>query len=237
MSDPPDEFDWIERGLVSLARNAPEAFGLTDDVPPPFRRLGFDLIVSKDAIVEGAFPPRRRARSGRAQAGAGHPLTSPLAGALNLRAIFSRGLACGHMVREREALVLLSGERSIPLWLEVAGRRHGRHARRPSHTASLIILGWTLAGRMVRRADAEPGDVLLGQWYRGRRLARAASVKEYWNILRTVELARGSLSPAPLQLGLAEALRQGAHAAIDVSDVPPSPTPGAARKGQRRWSE
>ena len=53
MSGPPDEFEWIARGLAPLADGAPEAFGLSDDAAAIPSRPGFDLIVSKDAIVEG----------------------------------------------------------------------------------------------------------------------------------------------------------------------------------------
>ena len=50
---PVDEFDWIARELRPLAAGAPEAFDLLDDAAAIASRPGFDLIVSKDAIVEG----------------------------------------------------------------------------------------------------------------------------------------------------------------------------------------
>src|ERR1700729_3729745 len=67
MSGPPDEFEWIARGLVPLAEGAPEALGLIDDAAAIPSRPGFDLIVSKDALVEGVHflpddPPELVAR-------------------------------------------------------------------------------------------------------------------------------------------------------------------------------
>jgi len=48
-----DEFDWIEQDLKPLAEGAAEALGLADDAAVVPGRPGFDLIISKDAIVEG----------------------------------------------------------------------------------------------------------------------------------------------------------------------------------------
>src|SRR5579859_1531764 len=50
---PVDEFNWIEQHLRPLAADAPEALGLLDDAAVLPARPGFDLVVSKDAIVEG----------------------------------------------------------------------------------------------------------------------------------------------------------------------------------------
>ena len=48
-----DEFDWIEQDLAPLAEGAPEALGLKDDAAVIPGRPGFDLVISKDAIVAG----------------------------------------------------------------------------------------------------------------------------------------------------------------------------------------
>ena len=192
--------------LSALAGNAPEAFGLTDDAAAIPARPGFDLIVSKDAIVEGVH----------FLAGDAPDLVARKLVRVNLSDLAAKGAepygyflavawpaTCCRLVRERmKPLHAVFEEDQTPLWLEVAGRRHGRHARGQTLTASLTILGWTLAGRMVRRAGAVGRRrILLGQRHRGRRLARAAVCKGKYcrNILRTVELARGSLSPAPAQ--------------------------------------
>src|SRR5471032_208191 len=48
-----DEFEAIARLLRPLSDGAPEALGLTDDAAVIRARPGFDLVVSKDAMVEG----------------------------------------------------------------------------------------------------------------------------------------------------------------------------------------
>ena len=48
-----DEFDFIGQLMKPLARGAPEALGLLDDAAVIPSRPGFDLVVTKDAIVEG----------------------------------------------------------------------------------------------------------------------------------------------------------------------------------------
>ena len=48
-----DEFDLIQRLLRPLTDGAPEALQLLDDAAVLPSRPGFDLVVSKDMIVEG----------------------------------------------------------------------------------------------------------------------------------------------------------------------------------------
>jgi hypothetical protein len=48
-----DEFDWIARLLRPLAAGAPEALNLADDAAVIPSRPGYDLVISKDAIVAG----------------------------------------------------------------------------------------------------------------------------------------------------------------------------------------
>jgi thiamine-monophosphate kinase len=83
--------------------------------------------------------------------------------------------------------------------------------------ASLTILGWVPAGRMIRRAGARPGDVVLvsgsvGDGGLGLRAANGefADADRAW-------LADRYRLPQP-RLGLGPALRKFAHAAADVSD-------------------
>jgi hypothetical protein len=52
MSGPPDEFEWIER-LRPLTRGDARALDLRDDAAALPARPGFDLIISKDTLVEG----------------------------------------------------------------------------------------------------------------------------------------------------------------------------------------
>src|SRR3989338_5579775 len=50
---PGGEFDWIARLLRPLTRGAPEALDLLDDAAVIPSRPGFDLVVTKDALVAG----------------------------------------------------------------------------------------------------------------------------------------------------------------------------------------
>jgi thiamine-monophosphate kinase len=219
MSGPPDEFAWIARDLAPLAEGAPEAFGLIDDAAAIPSRPGFDLIVSKDAIVEGVhFLPgdapdlvaRKLLRvnlSDLAAKGAdpyGYFLAVawPSAYGWPERAAFARGLAED---QARFGLKLFGGDTVAtpgPL------------------TASLTILGWTPAGRMLRRAGATPGDLILvsgtiGDGGLGLLSAKGLSVRNSY--LEADWLADRYRLPQP-RLGLRDALRDHAHAAMDVSD-------------------
>src|ERR1700754_2931790 len=49
----PDEFEQIARLYRPLTRDAPEALGLLDDAAVLPARPGMDLVLTKDAIVEG----------------------------------------------------------------------------------------------------------------------------------------------------------------------------------------
>ena len=226
MSGPPEpdeapleEFDWIEQALRPLAAGAPEALELLDDAAALPARPGFDLIVSKDAIVEGVhflksdpldLVARKLLRvnlSDLAAKGAepyGYLLAVawPARHGRSARAAFVRGLAED---QARFGLHLLGGDTvSTP----------------GPFTASLTILGWAPAGEMVRRAGAVPGDVVLvtgaiGDGWLGlaaaqSRLAGAAAAEIDW-------LADRYRLPQP-RLGLGPALRRLAHAAADVSD-------------------
>ena len=52
MTEPPDEFDWIDH-LKPLTRGDRRALGLLDDVAVVPAHPGADLVISKDAMVEG----------------------------------------------------------------------------------------------------------------------------------------------------------------------------------------
>jgi thiamine-monophosphate kinase len=202
-----DEFDWIA-SLRDLA--GPEALNLADDAAQIPSRPGFDLIITKDALVSGVhFLPgdpmdlvaRKALRvnlSDLAAKGAkpwGYFLAVAWSGTED-RAAFRRGLA------EDQAnfgLTLLGGDTVAtpgPL------------------TISITMLGWTSAGTMIKRSGAQVGDIVqvsgtIGDGFLGLRAAKAdlTGKAEAW-------LADRYRLPKPrLDLNL-----EGAHAGADVSD-------------------
>jgi thiamine-monophosphate kinase len=212
---PGDEFDWIATLLRPLTRGAPEALNLLDDAAVIPSRPGFDLVVTKDAMVAGVhFLPddpldlvaRKLLRvnlSDLAAKGAqpyGYFLTTawPTGTDRDARALFARGLA---QDGETFGLTLLGGDTvSTPGPL----------------TLTATLLGWVPAGQAVLRKGASPGD----------RLAVSGTIGDGWLGLQA---ATGALSdpdgalaaryrlPEP-RTDLAEGLRGLARAAADVSD-------------------
>jgi thiamine-monophosphate kinase len=219
MSGPPDEFEWIARGLAPLAEGAPEAFGLLDDAAAIPSRPGYDLIVSKDAVVEGVHfladdPPDLVARKLL------RVNLSDLAakGAEPYGYFLAVAWPPSHGWPEREAFARGLAEDQARFGLKLFG---GDTVATPGPlTASLTILGWTPAGRMVRRAGAMPGDIILvsgtiGDGFLGLLSAKGLRVIKSYNDAGW--LADRYRLPQP-RSGLAEALRDHAHAAADVSD-------------------
>jgi thiamine-monophosphate kinase len=219
MSEPPDEFEWIARGLRPLAKNAPEALDLADDAAELPARPDFDLVISKDMIVEGVHfladdPPDLVARK----------LLR-----VNLSDLAGKGaepygyfLAIAWPARfdwpEREAFARGLEEDQAHYGLKLFG---GDTTATPGPlVASVTILGWVPSGRMVQRAGARPGDVILvsgtiGDGLLGLRAASGELVgisydEERW-------LAGRYRLPEP-RLRLGNPLRSLAHAAADVSD-------------------
>ncbi|HET6971087.1 MAG TPA: thiamine-phosphate kinase, partial [Phenylobacterium sp.] len=158
--EPLDEFGEIERLFRPLTRGAPGAFELMDDAAVIPQRPGFDLVVTKDAIVAGVhfladeqpeLIGRRLARvnlSDLAAKGA-EPYAAFLAVAWPRgwaradRAAFATGLGADF----KDAGVSLLGGDTV--------------ATPGPFTASLTLMGWVPEGRMVRRAGARPGDRLM----------------------------------------------------------------------------
>jgi thiamine-monophosphate kinase len=215
---PVDEFDWIDQCLRPLAKDAPEAFDLLDDAAAVASRPGFDLILSKDALVEGVHfrpddPPDLIARkllrvnlSDLAAKGA-EPYAYFLAIAWPARfgwparRAFAEGLRAD---QQAFGLRLLGGDTTAtpgPL------------------TASVTILGWTPSGAMVRRSGARAGDVVLvsgtiGDGWLG---LLACDGLPALSAGQVAWLADRYRTPQP-RVALLTALRAYAHAAADVSD-------------------
>lgn len=213
--DAPDEFGQIERLFRPLTKGAPEAFGLLDDAAAIPSRPGYDLIVTKDAMVEGVHflpsdPPDLVARkllrvnlSDLAAKGAepyGYFLATawPRSFDWERRKHFSEGLAADGDLFD---LTLLGGDTvSTPGPLSL----------------SLTMLGWTPAGAMVRRSGARPGDLVMvsgtiGDGFLGLRAARG-ELEDLGGYL-----AGRYRTPTP-RLDLRGVLRASATASADVSD-------------------
>jgi thiamine-monophosphate kinase len=213
-SVPPDEFEWIVR-LRPLTRGAAGALGLTDDAAIVPSRAGFDLVVSKDAIVEGVHTlvgeapdiiARRALRTALSDLAAkaaepfGYFLMTawPADRDWTYRRAFIDGLA---QDGERFDVALLGGDTVAtpgPL------------------TVSVTVMGWAPAGRTVLRSGARAGDVLvvcgpIGDGWLGLKAARGEAADE------DGLLAAHYRTPEPM-LSLRGALRRHARAGIDVSD-------------------
>lgn len=214
-ADRPGEFDQIARLFRPLTRGAPEALNLLDDAAVIPSRPGFDLVVTKDAMVEGVhFLPdedlgvvaRRLLRvnlSDLAAKGA-EPYGYFLAIAWTPRCgwpereAFARGLAADGAAF---GLTLLGGDTvSTPGPL----------------TVSATLLGWVPQGAAVLRSGARAGDLLLvsgpiGQGALGLLAAEGRLPDPNGSLVRHFRL------PEP-RLDLRDALRRHASACADVSD-------------------
>ena len=214
-----DEFEAIARLFAPLTDGAPEALGLQDDAAVIGARPGFDLVISKDAMVEGVhfladdpldLVARKLLRVNLSDlaAKAAEPWAYFLAAAWPAH--------CGWA--EREAFVRGLRQDQDAFGLKLLG---GDTSSTPGPlTLSVTILGWTPEGRMVRRSGAAPGD----------RVLVSGSIGDGWLGLAA---ARGELAglaaedlawladryrlPQP-RTGLIRLLREHATAAADVSD-------------------
>ena len=210
-----DEFSEIARLFRPLTGGTAGAFDLLDDaaaIPP---RPGFDLVVTKDAVVAGVHVPADEAPDLVARtllrvnlsdlaAKAAEPFGAVLAVAWpghygpDERARFAQGF--GEDLRAF-GVALLGGDTVRtpgPLW------------------ASLTALGWAAQGRMVRRAGARPGDVLavsgaIGDGVLGLAAVRGEVADPDGYLARRLRL------PTP-RLDLRGVLLTRASAAADVSD-------------------
>lgn len=210
----PGEFDTIAKLLRPLAQGHPAALDLLDDAAVLPGRPGYDLVVSKDAMVAGVhflddmpldIVARRLLRAALSDlaAKAAEPfgwfmaVAWPAGGAWAEREAFARGLAHDG---ELYGVALLGGDTvSTPGPL----------------TLSATVMGWAPAGRMVRRAGGRAGDLLvvsgaIGDGWLGLQVATGALAPD------ADLLARYRL-PEP-RLGLRAAIQAYGQASADVSD-------------------
>jgi thiamine-monophosphate kinase len=242
--EPRGEFEQIERLYRPLTRGAPEALRLLDDVAVIPQRPGFDLVVTKDAVVEGVHFPvgedadlvaRKLLRVNLSDlaAKAAEPfgyflaVSWPRTAGWAARQAFARGLdedgaAFG--------LVLLGGDTT---------------GTEGPLTASVTMLGWVPAGGAVLRSGAKPGDVVcvsgpigdgwLGlQAVLGRLAVRDGTLERHYRLptprvdLRA-KLAAHAASAADVSDGLIAdaghiATASGVRLSIDLARMPLSPS-------------
>jgi thiamine-monophosphate kinase len=210
-----DEFGEIARLFRPLTRGAPGAFALMDDAAVIPSRPGFDLVVTKDAIVEGVhfLPGEHPEAVGRRLA------------AVNLSDLAAKGaepdaafLAVAWPKRwgETDRAAFAAG---LGTDLEEAGVSllGGDTVATPGpFTASLTLMGWVPAGRIVRRAGARAGDRLMvsghvGDGWLGL-LAARGEVPDPGGYLE------GRYRRPTARLDLRGAVLEHATAAADVSD-------------------
>lgn len=214
-----DEFALIARFFAPLAKGDPNTFDLMDDAAVVPERVGHDLVVTKDAIVEGVHflpgdPPDLIAKkllrvnlSDLAAKGA-EPYGYLMAAAFgsDVTEDWLAGFANG--LREDQArygVHLLGGDTvrtSGPL------------------TLSLTALGFVPAGGMIRRAGAKVGDVVfvsgtIGDAALG--LAVLKGERKFSSVVDAEALIARYRLPEP-RVALGGRLRGLVHAAIDVSD-------------------
>jgi thiamine-monophosphate kinase len=211
-ASPVDEFDLIARLLRPLTDGAPEALDLLDDAAVLPSRPGFDLVVSKDMIVEGVhFLPSDpldlvarkllRVNLSDLAAKAAEPYGYFLAVAWPAR--------CGWPEREAFARGLRADQDAFGVTL-----MGGDTTATPGPlTASATVLGWVPSGGALLRSTARVGDVILvsgviGDGWLG--LKAALGGIDAQGALQRYRL------PEP-RLGLRRALA-AAHACADVSD-------------------
>jgi len=214
MSGPVDEFDWIA-SLRDLTHGDPRALNLSDDAAVLPGRPGFDLVISKDALVEGVhflageapdIVARRLLRTSLSDlaAKAAEPFGYFLLTAFppGRDATWRDGFRCGLEADGREFGVALLGGDTV------------------STTGPLVVsatvLGRVEAGRAVLRSGARAGDSLvvcgpIGDGWLGLQAARGEIADPGGALATRYRL------PTPL-LSVRGSLLAYARACADVSD-------------------
>jgi thiamine-monophosphate kinase len=218
MSDPADrldEFGDIARLFRPLTRGAPGALGLLDDAALIPEAPGFDLVITKDAIVAGVHFLADEAWD-LIGARLAEVNASDLAakGAEPFAALLAVAWPQGAGRADREGFARGLGAALARTGVALIG---GDTVATPGpFVASLTLLGRVPTGRMVQRAGARPGDRLMvsgviGEAGLGLRAARGL-----------IDDPTGALEARyrrpRARLDLCGLIRDHASAAADVSD-------------------
>jgi thiamine-monophosphate kinase len=210
-----DEFSEIARLFRPLTGGAAGAFDLLDDAAVVPQRPGHDLVITKDAMVEGVHFLVGEAPDLIARKLLRVNLSDLAAKAAEPFGCFLAVAWPPHFgPAEREAFARGLGEDLAAYGVGLLG---GDTVSTPGpFTASLTALGWVPEGRMVRRAGAGFGDVLAVSGTIGDGALGLAAVRG--EIADADGWLAGRLRLPTPRLDLCEALREQAHAAADVSD-------------------
>lgn len=206
------EFGEIAALFRPLTHGAPGAFDLLDDAAVVPSRPGYDLVITKDAVVEGVHTPRGEAPDLIARKLLRANLSDLAAkGAEPFGAFLAVAWPAGWGAGERAAFARGLGEDLTRFGVDLLGG--DTVSTGGPATASMTLLGWVPEGRMLRRAGARIGDLLqvsgtIGDGVLG--LDVALGLYEQPDLLSRYRL------PQP-RLDLRDALGL-ASAAADVSD-------------------
>ncbi len=218
--EPSGEDLLIERFFKPLAKH-PGALSLSDDAAVLSPVAGHDLVLTADMLVAGVhfFPDDPAdtiakkalrvnlsdlAAKGAVPVGALLSISFPSDLEEEWVAAFSRGL----------------GEDCVAFSCPLMG---GDTTRTPGPLAiSVTAIGQVPSGKMVKRAGAEPGDLVVvtgtvGDGVLGLMARKGSSKLAILSSEQSDELLRRYLVPEP-RIALAPILREYAHAAMDVSD-------------------
>jgi len=214
MTSPVDEFDWIA-SLRGLTLGDARALNLADDAAVLPARPGFDLVISKDAMVEGV-----------------HFLTGEAADVIARRLLRTSLSDLAAKAATPFGYLLMTawppnrdgaGRDAFRAGLEADGRAFGvallggdTVSTSGPLTVSATVLGWVEAGRAVLRSGARAGDALMvcgdiGDGWLGLKAARGEIMDA------DGRLAARYRVPTPL-LSLRSLLQAHAQACADVSD-------------------
>jgi thiamine-monophosphate kinase len=213
----------IEEFLAPLAAGFPGALGLVDDCAVLSPTPGHDVVLKTDPVAAGIHflpddDPADIAWRALAVNVSDLAAKAAVPRAYLMALSFPDAPTRAWMARFAAGL----GEAQAAFGISLAG---GDTDRRPGPvTISITVLGEVPAGSMVRRATARPGDLLyvsgtLGDAALGLRLHRDPALAGAWRLDPTEAEAaiRRYRRPEP-RLGLRQALREAARAAMDLSD-------------------
>ncbi|HEY8617855.1 thiamine-phosphate kinase [Phenylobacterium sp.] len=210
-----DEFGEIERLFRPLTHGAAGAFDLLDDAAVIPARPGFDLVVTKDALVEGVHFPHGEAPDLVARKLLRVNLSDLAAKAAEPFGCFlAVGWPTGFEPRDRERFAKGLAADLEGFGVDLLGG--DTVSTTGPFTASLTAMGWVPEGGMVRRKGARPGDLVLVTGTIGDGVLGLAALKS------EIEDPEGDLVfryqlPQP-RLDVRQALRRHATAAADISD-------------------